>query len=249
MNSIEDFLIALKVYRDPKYGLLGDSVYPNDPSGNALLYEAHAARVVKDKIPSGIPHSEFYMALNILEAAPGLFMRKPLPAKDPQTHDDFIGATALNFSAAVEVYCRGVTKGWWYNNLNPEESFWQGIKNILLMKSSISSIDFWHGRMPGVPQHYMLAAGVDPGVLGWLTWLLSIFWSTKDRGNESGWLLTYLQVRTASERFPGSKWITTAESRFRSQLDKHYGGDVANIYAIYFGPYHPFASFCHWPVK
>lgn len=241
------FLEKLREYRDPIHDLLGDMPAPLDPSGNALLYESHAAWIVKDYNKLGLHHSHFYNVLQKLTMASGLLNRKPLPAKDPQTHDDYIGAVSVCSAFGLYVYRRGREKGWWYNNLQPNQTFWQGVANVVLGRAPISSLDFWHGRMPGVKQHYMLSAGVDPGKLGWLSWLLSIWWTTRKPGNESGWLLTYLMIRTAEELCPNRKWTEWAASRFLKKLHEFYGGTVQELYVRYFGPNHPLSLTACWP--
>lgn len=244
------FKTELARYRDPKYGLLGDGINPVDPSGNALLYEAHAAQITTDAANGalGLVLVDLNKAINLLKVKPGLFRRKPKPAKDKQSHDDYIGVAAVSWRCADQIAERGEARGWFFDNHAPNASFGKACYWVLRGWKPLSYLwDFWHGRFPGFIQHINIAALQPPGKVGWLIWLASIWWSCRSKGNESGKLLDYLKVRTAEQVYP-EHWATKrAVEVYVNCLNNHYDGNVSSVYAVYFGPTHPFALYSDWP--
>jgi hypothetical protein len=196
------FIEELKDYREPVYGLLGDGIKPTTPSGNALLYEAHAGFIYDDLNGVGPAHFvAFYKAADLLAVNSGqlavdigLLNKKPPPAADFQTHDDYIGCAAYSRSCALKIVEHGKAHGWVFDNRTPSLTFWQALKT--------GRLEAWHGRFPGLVAHYLIASGEDPGFLHWLMWLGTIFNVTRSQGDESAWLLTYLKVRAAERMFP-----------------------------------------------
>lgn len=151
------FLEALKAYRDPQYNLLGDHMTPANPSGNALLYESHAARIYKDLVSNYILnsnyvtdgfccHPEFYDAVKLLQVTPGLLRRKPLPSQDEESHDDYVGVSSVSPTNAMYIALRGRIRGWLYDTWRPNATFCKAIKWIVCRYKPISYLKFWHGR-------------------------------------------------------------------------------------------------------
>jgi hypothetical protein len=244
----ETFIEELKAYREPVHHLLGDGLSPTHPSGNALLYESHAAQIVQDMgYEPGL--TRIYEALDILRAGIGLYNRKPPPATDPQAHDDYTGAAAINPASAANIVLRGETMGWVYDNRRPYATFWKAIAWIGRGSQSISYLKYWHARLPGQIQHYQIGARQSPSVLGWLSWMGSIMWTVRKPSNESGWLLDYLKLRTGIKHFPTHWAVKVASWWYKRQLNKHYSGCISHVYAVYFGAEHPLARYSAWPKK
>jgi hypothetical protein len=236
---IDTFKASLDAYRDKTHGLLGDSIAPEHPSGNALLYESHAAIIARDLGDNiWLP---FYKAADLLkkETKEGLFRRKPIPADDFNTHDDYVGVAAYSPSEARKIHRYGYMNSWVYDHRYPGMGWWKALFT--------GHIDAWHARFPGLIEHYLISSNNEPSIKGWVAWYLSIWWTTRNKGNESGWLLDYLKVRSAARLFPKSFFVKSAVSRYVKQLEKHYGGNIKNVYSVYFGATHPFASYSHWP--
>jgi hypothetical protein len=249
LSLVGSFVEDLKDYREPLYGLLGDMKHPEDPSGNSLLYEAHAVWIARDLAGLNYASASFYRATNLLQAAIGLYYRKPLPAHDDETQDDYIGIASASTVQAGRIVARGIQRGWFFDTWSPNTGFRDALKLLLRRVEGIKYLGCWHRRFPGLVPHYKISAGFNPGFFGWLTWSLSILWTIRKRGNESGWLLDYLKLRAADRLFPTNLAVRLVRKAFISQLNRHYFGNVANVYVTYFGVTHPLARYSSWPSK
>jgi hypothetical protein len=248
LNESLYFLEALKEYREPTWGLLGDGLNPADPSGNALLYEAHAAWIYRDLTGCNFAHEDFYKAVGLLRAGGGLLYRKP-PSKyhDEQTHDDYIGVASAGFSVADGIRQHGESHGWFYDCWSPETTFWKALKRIATRVEPWRYLSNWHGRFPGLKEHYLISAGQKPSLWGWMKWIASIAWTVREKGNESGWLLDYLKLRIANEKYPFHWAVVLANKVYKLGLNEHYNGHISEVYRVYFGPNHPLARWSAWP--
>jgi hypothetical protein len=241
------FLASLNEYRDPNHGLLGDGFKPAEPSGNSLLYEAHAAIIWRDLTGMNYPHVDFYRACSILMAGEGLFFRKPPPAQDEESQDDYIGVAAASKQMASSIVAHGELYGWFYDCFSPSCSLLEALKLVVGRYEPFSYLGLWHGRFPGLKSHYKIGAGLSPSFLGWVAWCFNVCWSVRKKGNESGWLMSYLMLRVANEQFPDHWAVKDATKFFKMQLNEYYFGHIGQVYSAYFGPLHPLTRFAAWP--
>lgn len=236
----------LQQYRDPMWGLLMEAPERAHPSGNAMLYEAHALYVASlVSKPTGANVNRFLSTYGAVIEDQGLIRRKPRSDED-QSHDDYTGlAYGLSWydrSLVKAILTFGRNHGWFYDwkaplRLGSISSYFALAGRIIESKGRY--LKFWHRRLAGQIEHYKLCAGEHLNALEWAVWLGSIVFTNPQ--NTSGFLLDELKIAAAKEAGHSNLAVRLADKWRKRGLEKVYSGRLSVAYAYYFGKRHPFA--------
>ena len=244
--DIREYELALRPYQT-RQGYMKNKPEDVDPSGNTLLFTCDAFRIYEElparcQIGHAIILQDLKQLLVETSVEPGLFKRKPGSDED-QKHDDYIGiSSSFSFYARLIVQ-RGRESGWFFDWKEPKMTFYKALGAVILRKRALGYLGFWHGRFIGLTAHYRMCAGERLSIVDKISMYLAIFVATRKPHNESGFLNAYRRVRAMLKYAPDSKITSMASRRVLKQLDKYYGGQIRNVYSIYFSPLHPFALY------
>lgn len=236
----------LQQYRDPMWGLLMEAPLSVAPSGNAVLYEAHALYVtgLVSKL-TGANVNRFLSTYGAVIEDQGLIRRKPRSDED-QSHDDYTGLayglTRYDRTLAKAIVTFGRNHGWFYDwkaplRLGSISSYFTLAGRII--ESRGRYLKFWHRRLAGQIEHYKICAGERLNTLEWAVWLGSIVFTNPQ--NTSGFLLDELKIAAAKDAGHDNLAVRLADKWRINGLRRVYSGKLSVAYSYYFGKDHPFS--------
>lgn len=151
----------------------------------------------------------------------GFYLEKPENDLDPVSHDEYIGITSINTSAAKNIVKYGLKNNWCFNNHDPLKF----------------SFRHWHYRFLYPVPYYMFRAGITPNPPDQILFALKAYTTTKkEYGDTSTKCLFYLMSHFRHEM---PYIMRKACEYFLLKMEKQYG-DVGLLYQVYFGATHPF---------
>lgn len=231
--ELTTYEVSLNNYVDSKYEMFGDEIFPDDPSGNNILYLGHFVLIGRYVgVPEHRMNSFVLTRYFMVEVKQGLINRKP-NARDPNYHDDYTGLAYTRRDLAQAILDHGRNNNWNYNNVEPSKN---SIRDIIRQRAK-----FWHRRMPGQIEHYKLCAGEPLSRLEEVLWAASIISTAIWGKGSSGMLLDLLKLKAAEN--PNSLPYQIARYFFKRRLAKEYEGKIENLYKEYFGERHPFTVY------
>lgn len=199
-----------------------------DPDGNPVLYFALAMGIKHQFYPLSLNDREQLQATYAdIKVQPGLISRSRFKRADHEAHDDYIGLAHASYfldqSIAKEIVAYGRAHNWCFENLNG------------------ATPRSWHWRLPGVIQHYKLAAGERLGILDAALWSITMFFPAD---NESGLQLEWLMLDLyLSQNY--RCWIMDAAAKHwfkKLSENTKYPDRMGSVLAKYFGAGHVFAK-------
>lgn len=194
------------------------------PDGNTVLYFGLMLAVKRQFFPlDEYDLNLFYDLYDAVRIEPGMIVRSEYKRKDHEGHDDYIGLVHASFflgtSFASSVVQYGKNHGWAWNNTGL-----RGFKSLRCM----------HWRLPGVVQHYKLAAQAPLGIVDRLWWSLGMFFPTENESNlQLQWLMLDLYLNQ-----PQKSWIMDrAAEQWQNVLynSKKYPNRMGSVFEIFFG--------------
>lgn len=165
----------------------------------------------------------------------GVYNRNPGRTDRGEAHDNYVaivsGSVLFNLPFPQEIVRFGETRGFFYNNLNPEDT-------------GINKAAFW--RPGNEIAFYKMCAGIQPsgGDYIWL-WLATFTSGFASADNSSGHLLDWLRIKAldrADEKYKNVPWhwmytamIPAKEFWKWRLLKKTNGKGMEHFFDVYFG--------------
>lgn len=222
---------AIKEYREPTYGLVSNVKNPGDRScDNGLLFSATYI-VLLDRAPE--QYAELVWFIDIIRKCSienGVYARYP-GEKTPTTHDDLTGIVSIGRGtlASLGLYFYLNMHDWFYPAEGSQVSDASRYGNLL-------------ARIVDFPATVRAAATVKLTTLSKVGFCLGLLWNCFEKKSEtSGKCLIYLKARTVEKS--GSRICNLTVWIWRRVQAVRYTGGMRDVYAIYFGPEHPFAVY------
>lgn len=188
------------------------------PDGNPVLY---LGLYVVSKSKNGISNNADLVTATYRDAMvePGLISRGSHKPHDFEAFDDYVGLVAASagsyeFQAAIDVYEYGKKNFWFYDNV--------GLPWNLKKKA-------WHARMPGVIQHYKLAARQKLNFFDRIWWAIGVAFNGGESGIQMAWLMANV-YRNQPRKYIFCDW---AVSRLYKKIGD-YPNEMGGVFAKYF---------------
>lgn len=197
----------------------------NHGRDNLILGTAHLIALLTDPLEQADWRFKAWMFLSDEVAVrSGLYKRYP-DCTGNNSVDNLVAAAFASKAQALLIYIRGKKMHWSFDVENPDEFSWR----------------YWYGRFIGFSPFIKMAAGASIGLVGQLLWSLAcIFSALSSKQNTSDKLLQYLMNRIVGGRY----WLCDRAMEFwRKIMARKYPGGMRDVYAIYYGPDHPFAKY------
>ncbi len=146
------------------------------------------------------------------------------------SHDDIMLICAAgyfwNWEIPQKIVHYGRKHSWTYDNTNPGKP----------------SPKVWHGRFPGVIQHYKVSAGEKLSAIDRFLWCMGIWVTIWWTNGTSGSQKDLFAVITMVESPKNHSWSVKKTIRaFHQNVIKHWGS-VPDMLAVYHGASHPFVE-------
>jgi hypothetical protein len=222
---VAEFQDAIFPFLEPTWGCVGLKPNPPDHStDNALLYSA-TYLVLSGDLQYENAFIDFVRAC---EVQPGIYHRYPGDPGD-NAHDDLTGiavaAKLFGLPFARDIHSYGARHGWCWNVQSPGQ---------------FDRRYFWP-RIFDFEPTIKAAAGAKITFFDQVLYALALTWNTREAKEEtSGKCLIYLKNKVMD----GQGWLSNWAIRYwRRKMLELYPGGIRDVYAIYFGPDHPFAKF------
>lgn len=160
--------------------------------------------------------------LDLTEIKIGLFER--LPGARDNSVDNLVATAAFSDQRALEIWTYGSQNDWCFNPAEP------GVFNF----------KYWYWpRFIGILPHIKACAGKPLNIVDTVLWSVAcIFSALSARDNTSDKCLQFIMNHSMEGRSKLCDWTI---SQWRWLMQKKYPSGMAEVYAIYFGPKHPFA--------
>jgi hypothetical protein len=216
----------VQAWREPTWRVVSNQKKPTDKSSdNPTLFTA-TYLVNCDDLTS--EKQVFVNFINACQVERGLFNRYPGDL-DLNSWDEMIGLTAASVKLGLnyhhDILLWGEDNNWTWNNPDPSKE----------------PIQAFLGRYPAFIPFLQMACGHTPTPVDEVLYAGANEASAMTPvGNESGKCLQYLMNKTIFGKRPEidlSIWI------WRELMKKKYPGGMKDVYASYFGAFHPFALY------